>query len=65
MVVTNTVNQDYAGYSETVTDKLVVIDVSEIIGEAIRYMRIISDLTQSKSDFFRRNHYGESVRAIL
>lgn len=48
MVVTNTVNQDYAGYSDTVTDKLVVIDVSEIIGEAIR-----------------RNHYGESVRAIL
>ena len=36
MVVTNTVNQDYAGYSDTVTEKLVVIDVSEIIGEAIR-----------------------------
>ena len=36
MVVTNTVTQDYAGYSEEVTDKLVVIDVSEIIGEAIR-----------------------------
>merc|ERR1712098_640921 len=48
MVVTNTVNQDYSGYSELITDKLVVIDVSEIIGEAIR-----------------RNHYGESVRAIL
>lgn len=48
MVVTNTVNQDYSGYSQTVTEKLVVIDVSEIIGEAIR-----------------RNHYGESVRAIL
>lgn len=36
MVVTNTVTQDYAGYSEVITDKLVVIDVSEIIGEAIR-----------------------------
>ena len=36
MVVTNTVTQDYTGYSEEVTDKLVVIDVSEIIGEAIR-----------------------------
>ena len=46
--MTNTVNQDYSGYSQAVTDKLVVIDVSEIIGEAIR-----------------RNHYGESVRAIL
>ena len=48
MVVTNTVTQDYAAYTPIVTDKLVVIDVSEIIGEAIR-----------------RNHYGESVRAIL
>jgi len=48
MVVTNTVNQDYSGYSHNITDKLTVIDVSEIIGEAIR-----------------RNHYGESVRAIL
>ena len=46
--MTNTVNQDYSGYCQTITDKLVVIDVSEIIGEAIR-----------------RNHYGESVRAIL
>ena len=36
MVVTNTVTQDYSGYSEVITDKLVVIDVSEIIGEAIR-----------------------------
>ena len=36
MVVTNTVTQDYAGYSDVITDKLVVIDVSEIIGEAIR-----------------------------
>jgi len=36
MVVTNTVTQDYAAYTPIVTDKLVVIDVSEIIGEAIR-----------------------------
>ena len=46
MVVTNTVTQDYAGYSEVITDKLVVIDVSEIIGEAIRlaYKRNISTI---------------------
>ena len=40
MVVTNTVNQDYSGYSDVITDKLVVIDVSEIIGEAIRFILI-------------------------
>jgi len=48
MVVTNTVNQDYSDCHETITEKLVVIDVSDVIGEAIR-----------------RNHYGESVRAML
>jgi len=48
MVVTNTVNQDYSDCHESITEKLVVIDVSDVIGEAIR-----------------RNHYGESVRAML
>lgn len=44
MVVTNTVTEDYSHLS----DKITVIDVSDVIGEAIR-----------------RNHYGESVRAML
>jgi len=48
MVVTNTVNQDYSDCGPSVREKLVVIDVSDVIGEAIR-----------------RNHYGESVRAML
>jgi len=47
MVVTNTVHQDYSNCHESITEKLVVIDVSDVIGEAIR-----------------RNHYGESVKAI-
>lgn len=50
MVVTNTVNQvslypchcihqtqDYSGCHESITEKLVVIDVSDVIGEAIRW----------------------------
>ena len=36
MVVTNTVNQDYSDCHESITEKLVVIDVSDVIGEAIR-----------------------------
>lgn len=36
MVVTNTVNQDYSNCHESVIEKLVVIDVSDVIGEAIR-----------------------------
>lgn len=44
MVVTNTVTEDYLLHSEKIT----VLDVSDVIGEAIR-----------------RNHYGESVRAML
>jgi len=36
MVVTNTVSQDYSHFHQTVTDKLVVMDVSDVIGEAIR-----------------------------
>jgi len=36
MVVTNTVSQDYSDCHESITEKLVVIDVSDVIGEAIR-----------------------------
>jgi len=45
MVVTNTVTEDYSHLS---SEKITVLDVSDVIGEAIR-----------------RNHYGESVRAML
>jgi len=44
LVVTNTVSESYSHLS----DKISVLDVSDVIGEAIR-----------------RNHYGESVRAML
>merc|ERR1711974_271860 len=32
MVVTNTVHQDYSNCHESITEKLVVIDVSDVIG---------------------------------
>jgi len=44
VVVTNTVSNEFTNISE----KISIIDVSDVIGEAIR-----------------RNHYGESVRAML
>lgn len=44
VVVTNTVTEQF----NNISDKISIIDVSDVIGEAIR-----------------RNHYGESVRAML
>jgi len=44
VVVTNTVTTQF----ESTSDKIEILDVSDVIGEAIR-----------------RNHYGESVRAML
>ena len=31
-------SQDYSNCHESITEKLVVIDVSDVIGEAIRYL---------------------------
>ena len=34
----NPFSQDYSNCHESITEKLVVIDVSDVIGEAIRYL---------------------------